>query len=69
MNGCHVPAFGPEPYRTRLTGQLANFPYFSTLKTLIFRIGHPIEYVFKLEIAKINCAQFTNRDSPVNPKS
>lgn len=26
MNGCHVPAFGPEPYRTRLTGQLANSP-------------------------------------------
>jgi hypothetical protein len=39
------------------------------LKTLIFRIGHPVEYVFKLEIAKIKYAQLTNRDSPVNPKS
>jgi hypothetical protein len=69
MNGRHVRRLGGGPYRTRLTGQLANFPYFSTLKTLIFRIGHPVEHVFKLEIAKINCTQFTNGDSPVNPKS
>jgi hypothetical protein len=25
------------------------------LKTLIFRIGHAVEYVFKLEIAKVIC--------------
>jgi hypothetical protein len=50
MNGCHVPAFGPEPYRTRLTGQLANFPYFSTSQMAIFKIAYLFEYLFQLEI-------------------
>jgi hypothetical protein len=69
MNGCHVPAFGSGPYRTRLTGQLANSPFFKAVGGAFLKNAYPFECSCFLDFTKFRLTFFRVEDSALNPRS